>query len=95
MKKRVIQRGFDDGKLKKNFLNSFFLFKNYLFFYWSIVDLKNYFREFPDSPGLGLSTFIARAWVQLLVEELRSCKLYGIAKKKNKTKNQRIILKLN
>ena len=33
---------------------------------------------------LGLSTFIARARVQSLVGELRSCKLCGVVKKKKK-----------
>ena len=33
---------------------------------------------------LGLRAFIARAQVQSLVRELRSCKLRGVAKKKKK-----------
>ena len=36
----------------------------------------------PVIQWLGHSTFIARGWVQSLVRELRSCKLWGMAKKK-------------
>ena len=42
---------------------------------------------------LGPGAFTARAWVQSLVEELRSCKLHGAAinKKKNKNKSHLIV----
>ena len=35
-------------------------------------------------PWLGLGTFTAMAWVQLLVGELRSCKLCDVSNKKTK-----------
>ena len=37
---------------------------------------------------LGLSVFIA--WVQYLVGELRSCKLHGMAKKKERKKGRKL-----
>ena len=39
-------------------------------------------RDSPAGQGLGLSTFPAMAQVQSLVMELRSCKLFIVAKKK-------------
>ena len=38
----------------------------------------------PVIQWLGHSTFTARGWVQSLFRELRSCKLWGMAKKKKK-----------
>lgn len=41
-------------------------------------------RDSPAGQGLGLSAFPAMAQVQSLVMELRSCKLFIVAKKKKK-----------
>ena len=38
----------------------------------------------PAVQGLGLGVFTARAWVQSLVKELRSCKPCGMSKRKKK-----------
>ena len=43
----------------------------------------------PAVQGLGLGVFTARAWVQSLVKELRSCKPCGMSKRKKKRKKKR------
>ena len=43
---------------------------------------------------LGLGAFAARAWVQSLVRELRSCKLHRIKKKKRNFKSRHLVLLL-
>ena len=46
---------------------------------------KRVFREFPGSPGVRESTLSQlRAWVQFLVGELKSHKLWSAAKKKER-----------
>ena len=43
---------------------------------------------------LGLSAFIAMTWDQSLVGELRSCKPHSVIKKKRKTKQGSVSLKI-
>ena len=45
-------------------------------------------QEFPGGQWLGLNAFIAMAWVQSLVGELRSCKSQSAAKKKQTINSQ-------
>lgn len=42
----------------------------------------------PAVQGLGFGVFTARAWVQSLVKELRSCKPCGMSKRKKKRESQ-------
>ena len=46
-------------------------------------------EQFPEAQGLGFAAFIAAAWVQSLLGELRFCKRHGVTTTKLKSKQRR------
>ena len=55
---------------------------------WTLVRENNDFRDFPGSSVVKIHTSTAATQIRSLVGELRTHKLHGMAKKKQKTTSQ-------